>query len=319
MPPAGPTPRIALGLAVAYTAGMTPTDDVDSRNSLVPVAWNGIRITVPGSWRPARLGLGYLYFEDDDGPAFELKWRRGAGRDGMEAAFRALTPKGRATAGDTLPDAWLDALADFELMPMTWRLDGRTGLGAALFCPECGTAAVFQGYGGPDGLDAARVAQLAKVLASLVHHEPGPSVCRIFGLSVTPPQDFSLATFEFMPGRFSLSFASGRRRLDVVRLAPADVLLARETLGVLAVRVFGFDAAAAQTPGILGGADAVWLASRQKSGGIDAVARLLGGQGRLAVLRHEAGVNKLLGVALSATKPVDRDWLAEVAAGCVSL
>jgi hypothetical protein len=298
---------------------MTPKQDVAWRNALIPIAWNGMRLSVPAAWRPARLGLGYLYFEDDDGPVFELKWRRGAGRDGMDAALRALTPKGRATAGGTLPETWLAALADFELMPLSWRLDGRTGLGAALFCPECGMAAVCQGFGGPDGPDAERIAQLAAVLHSLTHHEPGPPVCRIFGLSVTPPPDFSLATFEFLPGRFSLSFTAGRHRLDVLRLAPADVLLTRETLGDLAARLFGFDAAAVQTPEILDGADAVWLASRQGQSGLDALARFFGRQGRLAVMRHEVGVNKLLGVALTASKPVDRDWLAGVAADCVSL
>ena len=186
----------------------------------------------------------------------------------MDAAFRALTPKGRARAVERLPEAWLDALADFELMPLSWKLDGRTGLGAALFCPECGLAAVFQGYGGADGLGAGRIATLATVLASLRHHEPGPPAFQLFGLSFTPPPGFALASFDFVPGRFALSFVAGRRRLDMLRLAPADVLLSREPLAAIAASSFGFDPAAASSLTEVAGLPAVWLAERQEPGGL---------------------------------------------------
>ncbi|WP_428560640.1 MAG: hypothetical protein ACP59X_17040 [Solidesulfovibrio sp. DCME] len=287
--------------------------------STVSLAWNGVRLNVPADWHPARLGLGYLYFEDPDGPAFECKWRRGAGRDGMEAALTALTPKGRARAGATLPESWCDALADFELMPLSWRRDGHTGLGAALFCPECGLAAVFQAYGGKDGPDAARLAAVAAVLASLQHHEPGPPAFRLYGLSFVAPDGFSLAAFEFEPGRFCLTFAAKGRRLDVVRLAPAEVILAREGLGQVAARTFGCETATVLEEASLGGCPAVWLARRQGSGFVDVLARRLGREGRLAVLRHDKNVNKLLGAALTARAPVDRNWLSRTAAACVSL
>lgn len=283
------------------------------------IAWDGMVLGVPGGWHPARLGPGYLLLEDADGPAFELKWRRGAGRRGMQAAFKALAPRGEAPAVDGLPGAWTEALAGFEIMPLSWRRDGAAGLGASLYCPECGLAAVFQGLGGPEGPDARRRAELAGVLASLSHHEPGPPRCRVFGLSFSPPDGFVLDRFSFVPGRFSLSYANGRRRLDIVRLAPADVLLARQDLGAVAAAAFGFEDGAARLPGGVAGAPAVWLASRQGTRGLDALMRALGRPGRMAVLRHEAGVNKLLGAACSGPGPVDRDWLAGVAANCVSL
>ena len=81
-----------------------------------PLAWNGLSLTVPGAWHPSRLGLRHLYLEDDQGPVFEWKWRPGAGRGGMDAALRALTPKHRARAGEVLPDNWLAALDAYELM-----------------------------------------------------------------------------------------------------------------------------------------------------------------------------------------------------------
>lgn len=285
----------------------------------VPLAWNGVGLSVPADWHPARLGLGYLYFEDADGPAFECKWRRGAGRDGMEAALTALTPKGRARAGAALPESWRDALAAFELMPLSWHTDGHAGLGAALFCPECGLAAVFQAYGGREGPDAARRAAVAAVLASLTHHEPGPARFQLYGLSFAAPEGFSLAAFEFQPGRFSLTFADRGRRLDVVRLAPAEVILARERLGDVAARTFGCETGARREQGTQAGCPAVWLARRQGRGFVDVLARCLGREGRLAVLRHDKNVNKLLGAALTARAPVDRDWLSETAAACVSL
>jgi len=317
---ASPKPRaLPRAAALAYKQDMTPQQLAAGAPAVFPMAWNGVSLDVPGDWRPARLGLGYLYFEGPDGPAFEFKWRPRAGRQGMEAALRALTPKGEASAGATLPESWLGPLADFELMPLSWSKNGRAGLGAALFCPECGMAAVFQAFGDGDGPDAVMRRLVAKVLASLRHHDPGPPVFRLFGLSFTPPPGFVLCSHTFVPGRFSLSFAAGRQRLDVLRLAPADVLLERSHLAEVAALAFGCDDRTRREAGSLAGAPAVWLASRQGTGVIDALARGLGRQGRLCVLRHEAGVNKLLGAGLASGKPVDRQWLAKVAARCVSL
>ena len=298
---------------------MTPPQHAAALPPLVPLAWNGITLAVPEDWRSARLGLGYLYFEDPDGPAFEFKWRKHAGRKGMEAALRALTPRGQAEAAEALPESWLDALDDFELMALSWRKNGRAGLGAALFCPECGMAAVFQAYGGADGLDAAREHAVAAVLASLRHHNSGPPAFRLFGLTFTPPPQFLLCYHSFVPGRFSLGFAQGRERLDVVRLAPADVLLARDPLPRLTALAFGFPDGYAQEDGVVAGCPAAWISRRQGSGPLDALARVLGRQGRVAVVRHDVSVNKLLGAALASGRPVDRQWLAKVAADCVSL
>ncbi len=282
------------------------------------VAWNGLRLPVPTDWRPVRLGLGHLFFEDDDGPAFELKWRAGAGRGGMEAALKALAPKVRTEAGGELPRSWRDALADFECRPLSWSRDGRTGLGAALFCPECGLAAVFQAYGGPGGPNPAGQAAVAAALAGMRHYDPGPPAFALYGLRFEAPPGFALAGFGFAPGRFSLDFAAPGRRLDVVRLAPADVLLAGASLADAAARTFGLQDGVVREEGDLAGCPAVWLARRQGTGLADVLARRLGRSGTLAVLRHDPGVNKLLGAALTAASPVDRDWLAQAAARCVS-
>ena len=100
-------------------------------------------------------------------------------------------------------------------------------------------AAVFQAYGGAHGPDAARVADVAAALAGLEHHEPGPPAYKVYGLSFVAPEGFALASFAFVPGRFSLTFAAKGRRLDVVRLAPAEVILAQASLGDTAARTFG--------------------------------------------------------------------------------
>ncbi|WP_075354006.1 hypothetical protein [Desulfovibrio sp. DV] len=284
-----------------------------------PIAWNGIRLTVPASWRPTRLGLGYLLFEDGSGPAFELKWRRNAGREGMEAAFRAMTPKGRARRAEALPEAWTRQLSDFESMPITWTTGEHAGCGAALFCPDCGLAALFQGYGGAQGPSPGRVAEIAAVLGSLAHHEPGPPAFALYGLAYVPPPDYLLAAFQFVPGRFSLTFANGRRRLDIVRLAPAEVLLAGHDLGWLAAQAFGFEADADTTSAPLGESPAVWLAERQGPNWAARIARALGRPARLAVLRHDTAAGKLLGAAAAGPKPIDAGWLAETAGRCVSL
>ena len=287
--------------------------------SVTPVAWNGVRLQAPADWRPTRLGLGYLLFEDGSGPAFELKWRRNAGREGMEAAFRAMTPKGRARQADALPKAWTRQLADFESMPITWTTGKHAGCGAALFCPDCGLAAIFQGYGGPDGPSPARVAEIAAVLGSLAHHEPGPPAFALYGLAYVPPPDYLLSAFQFVPGRFSLTFAKGRNRLDVVRLAPAEALLARSDLPRLAAQAFGFEADDGATMDSMGRHPAVWLAERQDRGWVSRITRALGRPARLAVLRHDTAVDKLLGAAASGPKPIDAGWLAETAGHCVSL
>lgn len=284
------------------------------------MAWNGLRLAAPAHWNVVRLGFGYLYFEDVDGPVFELKWRRGAGREGMRGAVRTLAPKGQATGDAVLPRSWAGALASFETMPLSWRREGRTGTGAALCCPQCGLAAVFQAYGGADGLDRTAVDTVAAVLRSWSHHEPDPPAFRLYGFACVPPAGFTLRSFAFVPGRFMLSFAaSRRRRLDIVRLAPAEVLLAANDLATVAARALGFETAAGAMPGEVAGAPAVWLGARQ-GGSLGArVLRWCGRTGRLGVLRHQVADDKLIGVAASAPHPVDRAWLAEVATRCVSV
>jgi len=301
---------------LAYSRGMRLPQSYDT---FVPLSWNGLHLSHPLNWQPARLGLRYLLLADVDGPAFEFKWRPGAGRAGMTAALRALTPKGQARTGMTLPRPWLDALAAYELMPLSWNRDGRSGLGAALFRPETGTAAVFQAYGGSGGPSPERQAVVADVLAGLDPDCPGPPDFRLYGLTFAAPPGFVLASFTFVPGRFSLGFIAGRRRLDIVRLAPAQVLLARDDLGTVARLAFGLEASVRPEPTVLAGVPAVWLASRQGTGRLAGLGRLLGRPGRLAVVRHQPDADKLLGAALTAKKPVDRQWLAAVAARCVSL
>lgn len=308
------------------TAGLDNAARLSHRAAMTPeiapataTAWNGIRLEVPASWRPTRLGLDYLLFEDGRGPAFEIKWRRNAGRRGMEAAFETMMPKGRQARSVAMPDAWTRHLTDFTARPIAWTTDNHAGCGAALFCPECGLAALFQGYGGPSGPSPDRVAEIARVLASLVHHEPGPPVFALYGFSCAVPPGYALATFAFVPGRFSLHFANGRRRLDILRLAPAEVLLARDDLARVAAQAFGFECDVAATPGSMGQDPAVWLAERQGRGWPDAAARLLGRPARLAVLRHDRAAGKLLGAGASGPKPIDAGWLAETAGHCVSL
>ena len=284
-----------------------------------PVAWNGLTLAVPSHWRPARLGLGYLYFEDGAGPAFEFKWRVGAGRDGMEAAFRAMTPKGQARRAEGLPEAWDAALAEFETMPIAWSIGQRGGLGAALFCPDCGLAAIFQAYGGPDGPGAERVAEVGRALASFSHHHDGPPEFRVFGLSFRPPPDYRLTAFHFSPGRFSLNFAAGKARLDILRLAPAEVLLARDPLPRLARLAYGFDADRPAVETVVDGCPAVWIGQRQGRSWRDGLARTLGRPARLALVRHDPAADKLYGAAASDRRPVDPDWLAAAGARCVSV
>lgn len=283
------------------------------------VAWNGLTLAVPSSWRPARLGLGYLYFEDGSGPAFELKWRPGAGRDGMEAAFRAMTPKGQARPAKGLPGAWETALAGFETMPVAWNIGERGGLGAALFCPDCGLAAIFQAYGGPHGPDSPRVAEVGRALSSLSHHHDGPPEFRVFGLSFRPPPDYRLTAFHFSPGRFSLNFVHGKSRLDILRLAPAEVLLVRDPLPRLARLAFGFDADRPATEAVVDGCPAVWVGERQGEQWRDRLARILGRPARLTLLRHDPAADKLYGAAATSRHPINPDWLAAAAGRCVSV
>lgn len=292
-----------------------PSDGASQR-----LAWNGLRATVPAAWRPVRLGLRHVCLADAVGPAFECKWRPGAGRAGLKAALRALTPRGRARAAPSLPPAWLHALTGFELMPLSWSRDGQGGLGAALFHPGTGTAAVFQAFGHPDGPDAARVAEVAAVLAGWSLERPGPPEFCLYGLSLTAPSGYALASFSFDPGRFVLGFAApSRRRLDIVRLAPASVLLARQSGPAWLRQSLGFGPEIQVEAGALAGDPAWWAALRQGDALSERLARWCGRPGRLGLLRHDRTSEKLLGAVAAAASPIDRDWLTGVVTGCVSL
>jgi hypothetical protein len=163
------------------------------------------------------------------------------------------------------------------------------------------------------------LAAVAAVLSRLTFDAPEPPAFSIYGLSLTAPQGFVLASFSFAPGRFSLGFAAPRRRLDVLRLAPASVLLARQGPEAWMRQAFGFPEGASVAPGTVAGQAAWWAGTAQGPGLFHRLARWGGRRGRLGLLRHDTGVDKLLGAAASDVRPVDRDWLARVVAGCVSL
>lgn len=189
-----------------------------------PVAWNGVRLEIPASWDPARIGRRFLMLEDAEGPRLALRWEPIRGRFDPERTLRKLTRAVDADAdvatADVLP-SWRKALKSAagpqpEISGFRWR-DGR---GALLHWPDA-NAAVLVGFYGKSPPPAAGPA-----LASLriVVRKPTRAFI-LYDIQARVPADLNLDRFQFLPGAFELAFSGTGTRLRLHRWGPASMLL----------------------------------------------------------------------------------------------
>lgn len=196
------------------------------------IAWNGLALSVPAEWQPARIGARDLLLESGRGPALEIKWGRVRGRFSHRRHLARLGRGMRKTAAVKawpLPEPWAAALAGYDAAGFRWTAEGGSAEGAVLYCPACRTATLIQFFSGRAGGAA------AEVLASLRDHRPdGRREFALFDIRALVPERLALRSQRFEAGRFRLDFEMRGLRLSLLRWAPAEVLLRGRSLEAFA-------------------------------------------------------------------------------------
>jgi hypothetical protein len=192
------------------------------------IAWNGVALSVPAEWQPARVGARDLLLESGRGPALEIKWRPVRGRFSHRRHIARLGRGLRKTAAVEawpLPAPWAAALSAYEAAGFRWTAAGGSAEGAVLYCPACRTATLIQFFSGRAGGAA------AEILASLRDHRPdGRREFALFDIRALVPERLSLCSQRFEAGRFRLDFEARGLRVSLLRWAPAAVLLRGRSL-----------------------------------------------------------------------------------------
>jgi len=220
----------------ASTHAIEPSaQDVPSLPTARTIAWDGLSLTVPSHWEPARLGLGFLMLEDASGPRLSLRWQR------IKGVFD--------------PAKVLKRLARRKLLKPSRRPDGAVSAMLSSFSPEhqalpCADTA----GGGADGLlftiPGSDLAVLGApharpdekafpwVEAAISLNASDPALFSLFDVCGQAPPGFRLTVFSVQLGHFHFQFRQRASTLDYYRFAPAEVILRAKSLDGWASEVF---------------------------------------------------------------------------------
>jgi hypothetical protein len=225
------------------------------------VTWDGLSLTVPPGWEPARLGLGYLMLEDASGPRLTLRWQRLKRPQEPSrvlkrlASRKLLRPTGKPESKlRGVLSAWLDALPEaWQALPCS-DASGH-GTDAVLFvipgenlailaaphlrpCEEtsfdCATGEFVAVAPEPHPGEA--TALWSRVAGSVSPAAPGDfSLYDVLGRA---PAGFNLTAFTVQLGHFHFQYQSHNGVLDYYRFAPSEVILRGKALDDWAGSVF---------------------------------------------------------------------------------
>jgi len=204
------------------------------------IAWNGIRLSIPGHWEARVAAPCHLIFEADFQPLLQLRWYQPSGQSGKSPAESQRLAAALARQGETIgpqsvsneasewADPWRQLESKFQVLAFSPGRE-RTPSGGAFSCPHCHTLFHFQTF--PDKMAMGSMGKaIAEVLAALSCHDHDEDLYRIQDFSLGLPPGFHLADYSFAPGLTRLSFSAGKLRLQTARLAPADERLKQQSL-----------------------------------------------------------------------------------------
>jgi hypothetical protein len=205
--------------------------------ALKEIAWNRIRLSVPAHWEIAFIGERQLTFQEGLKAALEIKWRTVTGKFSHRSHIKRLSAQHKGKLKQPidscpLPNEWEKALKTFSISGFAWDADNISGRGGILFCPVCRTATLIQFFfHAGDSSDRLPVAVLQTYRD---HRHDGVTDWRVFDICATLPERFMLTDHRFHPGKYVLAFSDKTHRIQLLRWAPASVLLRDQTLAQFA-------------------------------------------------------------------------------------
>ncbi|MBI4803925.1 MAG: hypothetical protein HY795_01680 [Desulfovibrio sp.] len=229
------------------------------------MAWDGLGLSVPADWEPARLGLGYMMLENPAGPKLTLRWQRLKKALGPEKVLKRLArqkilkpsgkPQGAVAAMLSALPAQCSAIACADAT-------GR-GADAVLFVLPGESLAVLAA---PHALPDEKASPWTASVASLGATSPG--AFRLFDVCGEAPEGFRLAAFSVQLGHFHFQYAFRGESLDYYRFAPSEVILRGKSFDSWAGGVFSQTLVKARRfePGYFEGNPSVRYADRNPEG-----------------------------------------------------
>lgn len=193
-----------------------------------PIAWNGVRISIPDRWEPRVAGASYLIFEEDFQPLLQLRWYKQSSQSSKESQrlAAALAKEGETIGEKSKCSApWRQLASKVQVLAFSAGRDG-TPSGGVFSCPHCFTLFHFQVLADTMAMGSA----IAETLHTLSCHDHEDDLWRIQDFSLSLPPGFHLTEYSFASGLTRLSFMAGKLRLDAARLAPADERLKQQSL-----------------------------------------------------------------------------------------
>ncbi|NDV27298.1 hypothetical protein [Desulfovibrio sp. JC010] len=208
------------------------------------IAWDGISFDVPPEFEVSGIDKRFLQLDNGEHPCIELRWYD-AGRTYKEKTyFRQLAKKIESASGlkiesTVLPASWKNPLKKYNTTAFYWQSDLATGRGVMFYCKKAGKVMLVQFIGKNDEqIDSAAV----MLFESLKFSNPDGDQCwRIYDMKATMPGSMEIESFEFKPGRFSITLSDQTDTVSLYRFSPADVILKDCTLGEFSKKLFDED------------------------------------------------------------------------------
>lgn len=197
------------------------------------IAWNGIQLSIPSTWKIGRIDARHLLFDGQSGPAMEIKWGSVKGRFSHRSHLKKLTAQQKHLPDKTLaewhlPGTWENALSGYVSKGFSWQSDKENGRGAILFCPACKTAIMFQIFNIKDAVNDKTTLKMLKSLCD--HRRDDQTAWAVFDINALLPKTFRLNRHQFKPGSYELTFSNKFQTIQLFRWAPASVFLSHTSL-----------------------------------------------------------------------------------------
>ncbi len=212
------------------------------------LAWDGLSLTTPVAWEPARLGKGYMLLEDASGPRLELRWQRVPQGFAPEKALKRLARKkqlGKESTSGPAVRSVLDGLP-VEAKALACAPPGHggkkggkgdeAGEGVLFVLPGAGMAVLAVPHSRRTDTEASDAPDWAQIALTLSDREPG--LLSLYDIRALAPPGFRLADFSITLGHYHVQYRCGGDSLDYSRFAPAEVILRGKALTTWASEVF---------------------------------------------------------------------------------
>jgi hypothetical protein len=205
--------------------------------ALKEIAWNRVRLKIPSSWEIARLDTHQIIFQDNALPTLELKWQRIKGKFSHRTHLKRLAALHKKALNQPvenwpLPSAWQKALTGYTTAGFSWQADSGSGRGVILYCPVCRMATLIQFFLKP----FQKINHVPPLVLKTFkdHRDDGMTDWSVFDIRATLPDAFVLQSHQFKPGNFLLEFSDKHQEVQLLRWAPASILLRHQTLAQFA-------------------------------------------------------------------------------------